>query len=349
MDAAGTAAPSAARFGRTPSGGRARTQCAAFFEYSTADRACAREEVSSRLLSEQQQQLLAGDGLEEELVIMTLGLKTPANFGSLYRLAACFGVQTIHHVGAWLWADDAGRRAHGIGGMGAHELRTMRATAKGCESLVNTHHWCFQQLVDELDARRTPQHTAPAAVERSPSASARLPIVVLETTEGAVPVQAYRFPPRCILLVGAEGAGVNRRLLQRLVPGFDACVYVPLCGAHKSLNVVEAACCGVYEYRRQWAGTEKKTKTQHLTPPACSGGAVSIDAHSAATGDAGRHRRPLSGMVRAHRDVGGARTTLWVSLVGAAALGLAWTARPALIQRILARAGDVMRLRSSTR
>ena len=41
------------------------------------------------------------------------------------------------------------------------------------------------------------------------------------------------------------------QILQGKAP-HDALVYVPMPGAHKSLNVVEAACCATYEYRRQW-------------------------------------------------------------------------------------------------
>ena len=225
------------------SGGRASTDCGDFFGWNAADEMQAKQQLDVSAAHDGATLLRAHDGVGS-LQLMTLGLKTPSNFGSLYRLAACFGVRHVHHAGARLWADAAGRRGHGTGiEWGEAEWSTMHATSKGCEALVARTPWSFDELLRALDAD---QHAAAG------EPIDRLPIVVLETTDGAVPLHGYRFPQRCVLLVGAEGSGVDRRVLQRLRPGHDACVYVPLPGAHKSLNVVEAACCGISEYFRQW-------------------------------------------------------------------------------------------------
>jgi|EP00966_Prymnesium_polylepis_P213248 tRNA(Leu) C34 or U34 (ribose-2'-O)-methylase TrmL len=182
--------------------------------------------------------------------LMTLGLKSPANIGGVLRLAGCFGVCRVHHVGAWEWRDGgkqhatAAPKGSGAGyffSMGEHEQRAMLSTAKGCEALVAHASWSLQALMDFLDEDR-----GGAGPPR------RLPLVVMELAEGAVPIHSYEFPRDCVILVGAESSGVDRRVVQRLIPGFDALVYVPMPGAHKSLNVVEATCCACYEYRRQW-------------------------------------------------------------------------------------------------
>jgi len=250
------------------------------------------QEVASRVQPDElsSREGLADDGLAAtlrggaadgcELQLMTLGLKQAGNIGGLLRLSGCFGVRSVHHVGAWGWrqggskhcesAADKGTAPGLIATMGEAERRTMLSVAKGCEHLVAHLTWTLKQLLGFLDddagradgGDESAGHHAddgggsdggasPCTGRRLPS---RLPLVVMETAPGAVPVHDFRFPSRCVLVVGAEAGGIDRRLVQRLVPGFDALVYVPMPGAHKSLNVVEAACCGLYEYRRQWPG-----------------------------------------------------------------------------------------------
>ena len=62
----------------------------------------------------------------------------------------------------------------------------------------------------------------------------------------------FSFPRRCVLLAGGEGHGVSREILNRMVVGFDAVVYIPMPGPHKSMNVATALGCAMYEFRRQW-------------------------------------------------------------------------------------------------
>jgi tRNA G18 (ribose-2'-O)-methylase SpoU len=76
--------------------------------------------------------------------------------------------------------------------------------------------------------------------------------VVIETATGAGPIAEFAFPRKCTIVVGAEANGVPPRVLRKLRPGYDAIVYIPMRGKHKSLNVATALACTLYEYRRQW-------------------------------------------------------------------------------------------------
>ena len=45
------------------------------------------------------------------------------------------------------------------------------------------------------------------------------------------------------------------QVIQRLRPGFDALVIIPMAGPHKSLNVATALAMAMFSYRSQWPGT----------------------------------------------------------------------------------------------
>ena len=80
----------------------------------------------------------------------------------------------------------------------------------------------------------------------------RLPIIAIETATSAVPLNDFKFPERCAIMVGSEGNGIDPRVCKLLRPGYDAFVIIPMVGPHKSMNVATALGVALYEYRRQW-------------------------------------------------------------------------------------------------
>jgi tRNA(Leu) C34 or U34 (ribose-2'-O)-methylase TrmL len=186
----------------------------AFFGWSPEQEAAAETHVTM----EDGAEMLCG---EAGLQIMTLGLKSPENIGGVLRLAGCFGVTRVHHVGAWEWRAGGGKQqasdaakgsAPGLFfSMGERERRGMLATAKGCERLVSHASWSLQSLLDYMDA-----HAGGA------STPSRLPLVVVETASGAQPIHNLTFPRDCVIVVGAESSGVDKRVVQRLVDGYIA-------------------------------------------------------------------------------------------------------------------------------
>lgn len=194
---------------------------------------------------------------ENDLQIMTVGLKTPQNFGALYRLCGCFGITQVHHVGAWTWrggANDA--RGEGLHEMGPHERALMSANAKGCEKYVTCNVWSFNRLLEWLSEHKDD--------------GARLPIVALEIVDGAVPLSSFTFPSRCVLMAGAEGSGVDHRILQRLVKGYDHKVFIEMQGAHQSLNVTHAIGMAICEFRSQQAMGARKSAASAAAPTAAA-------------------------------------------------------------------------------
>ena len=194
---------------------------------------------------------------DHDLQIMTVGLKTPQNFGALYRLCGCFGITQVHHVGAWTWrggANDA--RGEGLHEMGPHERALMSANAKGCEKYVTCNVWSFNRLLEWLSEHK--------------DGGSRLPIVALEIVDGAVPLSSFTFPSRCVLMAGAEGSGVDHRILQRLVKGYDHKVFIEMQGAHQSLNVTHAIGMAICEFRSQQAMGARKSAASAAAPTAAA-------------------------------------------------------------------------------
>ena len=170
-----------------------------------------------------------GPGPGKVAVVMD-GLRDPANLGSIYRLLATFGVGALTHVHADgspapVWDDE-------------HRWPKVRAVARGCERHVDRTFQERASLVEWLELGDTE----------------RPPVVCIETASGAESLHDFSFPERCVVLVGAEGRGLDPKVARALRPGFDAFVVIPMCGPHVSLNVASALGISLYEYRRQWPG-----------------------------------------------------------------------------------------------
>eukprot|EP00747_Dinoflagellata_sp_TGD_P089027 gnl/TRDRNA2_/TRDRNA2_164197_c0_seq1.p1 gnl/TRDRNA2_/TRDRNA2_164197_c0~~gnl/TRDRNA2_/TRDRNA2_164197_c0_seq1.p1 ORF type:complete len:342 (+),score=64.44 gnl/TRDRNA2_/TRDRNA2_164197_c0_seq1:30-1055(+) len=193
------------------------TECRPFFASVTGDDTC-------------------GAQREGQVSLCCCNVGNPANVGSMYRLCANFGVSELIH----LYPDDGVTEAPNYTGTGRGDVRDrakVQATARGTQS-----HTC--RTVRRIDMWLDTFFAV--------DAEGRLPVVVIETVPGAVPLHSFAFPKRCVVVVGAEDAGVDERLLKCMVKGLDAAVYIPMPGTHKSMNVAAAATVALYEFRRQW-------------------------------------------------------------------------------------------------
>lgn len=72
-------------------------------------------------------------------------------------------------------------------------------------------------------------------------------IVGIEQTANSVSMEAFAFPERCAVVLGAEGQGVPAPL----IPLLDVCVEIPQYGLIRSLNVHVTGAVAMYEYTRQ--------------------------------------------------------------------------------------------------
>jgi len=76
-----------------------------------------------------------------------------------------------------------------------------------------------------------------------------LPIVAVDNTDGAVPVDAFALPERCVLLFGQEGPGLTDAALAAA----DAHVEIRQFGSTRSINAAAAAAIVMHEWVRRHA------------------------------------------------------------------------------------------------
>lgn len=69
----------------------------------------------------------------------------------------------------------------------------------------------------------------------------------VEQTQNSVPLQDFKFPTMCVLVLGAEKEGIAAELL----PLMDVCVEIPQTGRTRSLNVHVSGSICMWEYVRQ--------------------------------------------------------------------------------------------------
>ncbi len=144
------------------------------------------------------------------------GVMTPFNVGSIFRLAAAYGVTTVWAAGATAPVSHPGTRK----------------TAMGTDRFVD--------VVEGITA-------AEAAAEAKADG---YQLVGIELAGGAVPLHEATLGPDVCLAVGHEDHGLSAACLAAC----DVVAYLPLVGKVGSLNVATAAGIAIYEVRRrEWA------------------------------------------------------------------------------------------------
>jgi len=76
--------------------------------------------------------------------------------------------------------------------------------------------------------------------------SLKRPFIALETTDDAIPLYDYSFPPSFTLFLGNEELGLSKEILKEA----DVVLEIPLLGSKNSLNVASALAIAAFEVRR---------------------------------------------------------------------------------------------------
>ncbi|WP_407641059.1 TrmH family RNA methyltransferase [Bifidobacterium italicum] len=74
-------------------------------------------------------------------------------------------------------------------------------------------------------------------------------VIAMDIIDGAVPIETYRFPERCLLLFGAEGPGLSDKALELA----DDVVYISQFGSVRSINAGAAAAVTMHAWITQHA------------------------------------------------------------------------------------------------
>ncbi|MCU1474953.1 TrmH family RNA methyltransferase [Amnibacterium sp.] len=132
------------------------------------------------------------------------------NIGSIVRTANAFAADSVHIVGRRRW----NRRGAMVTDRYQHVV----------------HHPDVRAFVDAMRV-------------------AGMPIVAVDNVAGAVPVEAFAMPERCVLLFGQEGPGLS----EEARAAADALVEIPQFGSTRSINASAAAAIVMHEWIRRWA------------------------------------------------------------------------------------------------
>ena len=132
------------------------------------------------------------------------------NIGSIVRSANAFAAETVHIIGRRRW-----------------NKRGAMVTDR------------YQHVMHHADVTAFVEWTR----------SVDLPIVAIDNMEGAVLIETYDFPERCVLLFGQEGPGLTAEALA----ASDVQVEISQFGSTRSLNASAAAAVAMHAWITQHA------------------------------------------------------------------------------------------------
>ncbi len=142
-------------------------------------------------------------------------VNSPANIGSIFRLADSFGIEHIHFCGTDITV------------VSKRMLRTARATHEIIP--YSTSESCIETLMQLKEEGYTP--------------------IALEITDTSIPITAYDFAAcsKIALIIGQENLGVSKPLLAQV----EATTHINMFGHNSSMNVAMATGIALFEITKQ--------------------------------------------------------------------------------------------------
>ena len=160
------------------------------------------------------------------------------NIGSMVRTANAFQAGRVHIVGPHKWNRKGALMT---------ELYQHVSHSPSVAALVRS--WRLRMAGEAAYARSriaaARLHGDDAALgeaERALRNAHDARIVALDIVPGAVSIEEYDFPERCLMLFGAEGPGLSRRALDLA----DDVVFIPQFGSVRSINAGAAAAVAMH-------------------------------------------------------------------------------------------------------
>lgn len=194
------------------------------------------------------------------------------NIGSMVRTANAFTANRVHIVGPHKWNRKGALMTelyqhveyhpsiteliecwhHRIAGEIAYERAQAKAAAIKAHTIASSYATGTPPIDDRAVASAAVTAVAEATADIA-RADARIReleatrVIALDIIPGAVPIETYRFPKRCLLMFGAEGPGLSRKALDLA----DDVVYISQFGSVRSINAGAAAAVAMHSYIAQ--------------------------------------------------------------------------------------------------
>jgi len=148
------------------------------------------------------------------LILAAYQLRTPENVGALIRLAGNLNIEKVLFI------------------QGENSMRMAKINRVAHSSLG---HVDFSFVTEDVFFTALPTDYQ---------------LVAIETAEHAENIYQAKLPQKCVLVVGSERHGMAQDFLNKI----PNCVYIPLVGKTRSLNVSHAATIAAFEWGRQHLG-----------------------------------------------------------------------------------------------
>ena len=143
-----------------------------------------------------------------DMILAVPPLRSSVNLSRILRAAGCFGIENVIVAG---------------------DMKVDAKIARDSTEFV------------KIERRRSMR---PALLKLKRSGHV---LVGLEQATGSIPLSDFRFPKKCVLVIGHERLGIDEETLSLL----DAVVEIPVFGRPLSFNVATATAIALYEYSRQ--------------------------------------------------------------------------------------------------
>jgi tRNA G18 (ribose-2'-O)-methylase SpoU len=127
-------------------------------------------------------------------------------------------------------------------------VRTANAFAAASVHIVGRRRWNRRGAMVTDRYQHVEHHPDVAAFVAAVRARG-MAIVAVDNVAGAMPVERFAIPERCVLLFGQEGPGLS----DEARAAADALVEIPQFGSTRSINAGAAAAIVMHEWIRRWA------------------------------------------------------------------------------------------------
>ncbi|MDF7665671.1 TrmH family RNA methyltransferase [Bifidobacterium sp. ESL0745] len=157
------------------------------------------------------------------------------NIGSMVRTANAFAARKVHIVGPHKWNRKGALMT---------ELYQHVDHHPSIEDLVTSWKREIAEEIEqaESDKAKAESQADKARYHRIAEDARASRIIALDIIPGAVPIETYRFPNRCLMLFGAEGPGLSQKALELA----DDVVYISQFGSVRSINAGAAAAVAMH-------------------------------------------------------------------------------------------------------
>lgn len=167
------------------------------------------------------------------------------NIGSMVRTANAFAAARVHIVGPHKWNRKGALMTELYQHIDHHP--TITDLVDGWRSSLAAEAAMLERKLREQQTDWDPTLRTALVSQLARVRAAK--VIAMDIIPGAVPMETYRFPERCLLLFGAEGPGLSDKALELA----DDVVYISQFGSVRSINAGAAAAVAMHAWISQHA------------------------------------------------------------------------------------------------